>query len=38
MTDTEMLCILLLGRTLDEVAEGILMEDTENGRERVHTA
>lgn len=38
MTDTEMLCVLLFDKTLDEVCDEILMEDTENGSEGVHTA
>ena len=38
MTDTELLCILVFGKTLDEVAEDILKEGTNDGSERVHTA
>lgn len=38
MTDTEMLCVLLFDKTLDEVCDEILREDTEDGSERIHTA
>lgn len=38
MTDTEMLCILLFDKTLDEIAEDILKEGKNYGSERIHTA
>lgn len=38
MTETEMLCILLFDKTLDEVAEDILKEGKNYGSESVHTA
>ena len=38
MTDTEMLCVLLFDKTLDEIAEEILSEGNEDGTERIHTA
>ena len=38
MTDTEMLCVLLFDKTLDEIAEEILSEGNEDGAERIYTA
>lgn len=38
MSDAEIICILLLGKSLDEVAEEILAGGEKDGDERVHTA
>lgn len=38
MSDAEILCILLLGKSLDDVAEEILQGGNRDGAERVHTA
>lgn len=38
MSDAEIICILLLGKSLDDVAEDILRGGNRDGAERVHTA